>query len=94
MSLPSYLFWDIDLQSLDFHKNARFVIQRVIQRGSIEDWISIKAFYGLDFIKNEILLMRDLDSKTLNFFSTYFDIPKNNFRCSTIQQSTPRHFNY
>ncbi len=94
MTLPNYLFWDIDLNSLDFSKNARFIIQRVIQKGSLKEWGIIKDFYGLDFIKNEILLIRDLDPKTLIFFSTYFSLNKNNFRCFTTQQSTPKHFNY
>ena len=94
MTLPNYLFWDIDLSSIDFTKNARFVIQRVIQRGSINDWITIKEFYGIDLIKREILLIRDLDFKTLNFFSIYFGINKNNFRCFTIQQSIPQHYFY
>ena len=94
MNLPSYLFWDIDLKSIDSTENARFIIQRVIQKGSLKDWISMKEFYGLDLIKCEILLIRDLDSKTLNFFSTYFGINKNNFRCFSIQQSIPQHFNY
>ena len=94
MILPSYLFWDIDIKSVDFSKNARFIIQRVIQKGSLKEWKVIKNFYGIDFIKKEILLMRDLDPKTLNFFSTYFGLNKNNFRCFTIQQSTPKHFNY
>ena len=94
MNLPSYLFWDIDLKSIDFTENARFIIQRVIQKGSLKDWINIKKFYGLEMIKREILLIRDLDSKTLNFFSTYFGITENNFRCFSIQQSIPKHFNY
>ena len=38
--------------------------------------------------------MRHLDPKILNFFSVYFDINKSNFRCFTIQQSIPKHFNY
>ncbi len=94
MNLPNHLFWDIDLESLDFSKNSRFVIQRVIQRGTIEDWISIKEFYGLDVILSEILLIRDLDPKTLNFFSTYFGLSKNKFRCFSTQQLPPRHFDY
>lgn len=93
MNLPNYLFWDIDPNSLDYTRNARYIIQRVIQKGSVKDWIVIKEFYGLDFIKQEILLMRDLDAKTLNFFSVYFGINKNEFRCYTIQQSIPGHFN-
>jgi hypothetical protein len=94
MNLPKHLFWDIDIESLDFSKNARFVIQRVIQRGTIENWITIKESYGIDLIMNEILLIKDLDSKTLNFFSTYFGLNKNKFRCFSTQQSTPKHFDY
>ena len=94
MNLPGYLFWDTDINTIDYNKNARFIIQRVIQRGSIDDWLMIKKYYGIDMIKNEIVLMRDLDPKTLNFFSTYFGINKNNFRCYSIQRSIPQHFNY
>ena len=94
MTLPSFLFWDVDMESIDKKKNARFIIRRVIQRGSLQDWIKIKDFYGLNFIRSEILLMRELDSKTLCFFSTYFEIPKKNFRCFSIQQSIPKHFAY
>ncbi len=94
MDLPRHLFWDINYSSLDTETHARFIIQRVIQRGSIQDWTDIKEFYGLEFIKREILLIRTLDPKTLNFFSTYFGISKEKFRCYTTQQSTPQHYNY
>ena len=94
MDLPHHLFWDIDPNSLDTKKHARFIIQRVIQRGTLEDWNHIKECYGLDLIKREILLMRTLDPKTLNFFSIYFDTSKENFRCFSTQQSTPQHFDY
>ncbi len=67
MNLPSYLFWDTDLTSLDYNKHARFVIQRVVMKGSIDDWRTIKAFYGLEFIKKEIVQIRYLDTLTLNF---------------------------
>jgi len=94
MNLPAYLFWDVDINTINFDENARFVIQRVIQRGSIKDWMTIKGFYGIEQIKKEVLLMRSLDSKTLNFFSIYFDINKENFRCFSIQQSPHQHFSY
>jgi len=94
MNLPKYLFWDTDITSIDFNKNARFVIQRVIQKGALNDWTTIKKHYGLDFIKQEILLMRNLDIKTLHFFSVYFDLPKTKFRCYTTQQSTLQHYSY
>ena len=73
--------------------NARFIIQRVISRGSISDWKKIKEFYGLDFIKKEILHMRYLEPKTLNFFSVYFNLEKNLFRCYSNQQWNQERFN-
>lgn len=94
MQLPKRLFWDIDPSTLDWHKNARFIIQRVIQRGSIEEWKVLKDVYGLPFIKNEILKIRTLDPKTFHFFAAYFDIQKTDFRCFTTRQSIPKHFNY
>jgi len=94
MDLPNYLFWDTEINKIDFKKNARFVIQRVIQKGSIDDWIVNKDFYRMDLLKREILLIRDLDAKSLNFFSVIFDVNKRNFRCFSIQQSIPKHFNY
>ena len=47
MKLPDHLFWDTDLDTLDFTKNVRFIIQRVIQKGTIEDWSVIKKYYGI-----------------------------------------------
>ncbi len=94
LNLPKTLFWDIDLNTLNVNQNARFIIQRVIQRGSIENWVEIKHFYGIEKIKNEILKIRSLDAKTLNFFSIYFNIPKEHFRCYTTQQSIPQHLNF
>ena len=94
MTLPKYLFWDVDLKTINFEENCRFVIARVILRGSIDDWITIKEYYGIERIKDQILQMRDLDKKTLNFFSIYFDIDKINFKCFSTQQSSPRHFSY
>jgi len=80
MTLPNHLFWDINPDSLDYGKHSRFIIKRVIQKGSLEEWKTIKEFYGLEIIKNEILLMRDLDAKTLIFFAVYFGLEKNKFR--------------
>jgi len=65
MNLSKHLFWDTDIDSINLKEHARFVIKRVIQRGSIDDWKSIKAHYGMDFIKQEILLIRDLDRKSV-----------------------------
>lgn len=94
MNLSSYLFWDIDEQSVNFETHAQFVIARVLMKGALEDWRQIKKYYGEDFIKQEVVKIKYLDDLTLNFCSTYFNIPKSEFKCSNTKQSIQAHWNY
>lgn len=87
MNLPDHLFWDIDLETLDYTKHARFIIQRVAQRGSLQDWKNVREYYGDEKIKEDLLQARSLDKKTLNFYSSLYNIPKCHFRCCTTLPS-------
>ena len=80
MSLRS-LFWDVAFDSIDWQKHARFVITRVVDRGNLQDWNTLKAIYGPKKIKEEVVQIRCLDPKTLAFLSVYFGINKTSFRC-------------
>ena len=92
--LPPILFWDIDPDKLDCDAKARYVIGRVVMYGTLTDWKAILAYYGPERIRGEMLLERYLDKKTLNYLSFYFDVPKTEFRCYTLQQSIPKHWDY
>ena len=88
------LFWEIEFSELDYEKNARQIIERVLSRGSLNDWFEIKSFYGIERLKTEILRIRSLDKVTLNFCSKYFDVPKNQFKCYNIPPSYHQLWNY
>jgi hypothetical protein len=75
------LFWDVAFDSIDWRQHARFVINRVVTRGNLEDWFLLKKIYGCEKIKKEVLCIRSLDAKTLNFLSIYFGVKKADFRC-------------
>ncbi len=94
MELSKTLFWDTDISQIDYDKNARHIIERVLQRGMLSDWFEIKNYYGLDRIKNEILQIRYLDKVSLNFCSKYFQIPKEQFKCYNTEQSIQKLWNY
>ena len=79
--LSIHLFWDVDFSSLDENKHSRFIIERVVSKGNINDWQAIKEIYGLQKIKNEIIEIRYIDNKTFSFLSSYFNIDKSKFRC-------------
>jgi hypothetical protein len=81
------LFWDTDEQTLDPEKHARFIIERVLMRGRLEDWTALKKLYGVERIKQEALKIRYLDKVTLSFCSTMFHVPKSKFRCYKQPQS-------
>jgi hypothetical protein len=88
------IFWDTDYDQIDWPNKARYVIERVVKFGVIEDWRFIQNYYGMDKIKEEMLQSRDLDHKSLTFLSVLFNIPQEQFRCYTSIQSNQGHWNY
>ena len=51
--LNKALFGDIDFNSLNGKRHARFIIERVVQEGDISDWKLIKSYFGLEKIKSD-----------------------------------------
>lgn len=94
MQLSKTLFWDTDISKIDYEKNARHVIERVLMRGKLSDWFAIKEYYGKERIKAEIVKIRYLDKLTLNFCSTYFHINKEQFRCYNTEPSIRQLWDY
>ncbi len=94
MKLSKTLFWDTDIKKLDYEKHARHIIERVLMRGTLDDWFAIKEYYGIERIKDEALKIRYLDKLTLNFCSKYFKIPKQQFRCYNTEPSIRQLWNY
>ena len=81
LKFDNALFWDIDPDTLDIDKHSRFIIERVLKKGSLDDWLYLKRIYSLDKIEKESLNLRSLDRKTLHFLSNYFGVDKTQFRC-------------
>ena len=75
------LFWDVNIDSLDIEAHSKFIIERVVSRGSLADWNLLKKIYGRGRIKNETLSLRCLDRKTVSFLSAYFNVEKSDYRC-------------
>jgi len=92
--LSKVLFWDTNFEKVDYDRYPRDVISRVVMRGNWNDWQEIKKYYGLEKIKEEMLKVRYLDKKSLSFLSSYFNTPKENFRCYTLRQFTQPHWDF
>ena len=87
-------FWDIDIKTLDEIKSKRLIIERVANLGNLEEIKLLLNHYGKKELIKTICELNYLDSKTLNFFSLVFNIPKSKFKCFTRKQSQVQHWNF
>ena len=85
-TFSSYIFWDVDRETIDLAKNAPFIVQRVLEYGQIGDWNNLLGYYGLGKIVGIAKQLRTLDPKALAFLSTISDTPKEHFRCYNTRQ--------
>ena len=88
MSFSQNLFWDADPQQLDFDVHKRYVIERVLSRGTLSDLREAFRYYGRDVMADVAVKARSLDPKALSFASCIFSVPKEQFRCYTMKQSS------
>lgn len=94
LNLSPHLFWDTNVADLDVDRNKRFIIQRVLEYGLLQDWLIIHKHYGLDTITREVQELRELDERSLAFISALSGVPLNTFRCYTTKQLRPAHWNF
>ncbi len=69
-SLSPDLFWDVSQAMVDPDKNARWLLERVIQRGRWEDWLLVKERYGKKEIQKLAPRLR-LDAKAKSFITLF-----------------------
>ena len=88
------LFWDVNPDDVDMEEHASFIVQRVLEYGTTEDWNYILSYYGLTRILSLALQFRSLDPKALAFLSVISKTPRENFRCYTTRRLKRQHWNY
>lgn len=93
-SLSKSLFWDVNFEDLDSQAHSQFITERVLTRGTLNDFKVLKNYFGIERLKAIIVEIKNLDERTLSFCSVYFSIPKINFRCYNLKQSNLKHWNY
>ncbi|MDL2240469.1 helix-turn-helix domain-containing protein [Bacteroidales bacterium OttesenSCG-928-K22] len=49
-----YIFWDTDFDRINWMKNRRAIIKRIIERGNDTEINEIIHFYGIETIRNEL----------------------------------------
>ena len=89
MKKPSFshsLFWDTDVNIIDWEKNANAVIIRILERGNLDDFRELRRVYTENKIKDAAKSARYLSERTLSFVSFFFETPLNEFQCYKNRQ--------
>ena len=63
------VFWDTDIEKLDWEKNRQWIIRRVFEYGGEEEILETLHFYGKDVVKEVLLGITDerkLESRSEN----------------------------
>ncbi len=79
-SLPQHLFWEYDMKKFDFDKSYFIVIERAIERGTIQQWQLVQRYYGKEKIlevtrKSKQLTKRDKQFAELFVNSSLHALP-------------------
>ena len=85
--LSDHLFWDVYRDEVDMDAHDNFVVQRVLEYGTLSDWYLLRDYYGLDHIVAICKSLRTLDPVCLSFVSAISGTPKELFRCYHTRQS-------
>lgn len=88
--LSKQAFWDVNMDTIDYEKHARYVMEKVIDRGSFEDFREIVKFYGNKKIRKEIINAKWLGDKEINFCCVVFNLKPTDFKCYIKKQLNPQ----
>ena len=78
--LRPVLFWDVELSHLDSQQHANYIIERVAERGNLDEMRLVWSHYERDRIEQALLAARGLTPRTISFFAHLFGKPVESFR--------------
>lgn len=77
------LLWEYELDGFDWLAMRNIVVQRVIERGRINDFYAALNLYGLSGFKEGVKNIPYMNSKDKTFVCSVFGIKKNKLTCYT-----------
>ncbi len=69
------LLWEYNLQTFDYEKSVKVVVERVIERGTLADWREMFRYYGKDEILRVARSSKQLSAKDKNFAEIFLGSP-------------------
>lgn len=84
--LSPSLFWDINVETLNWDTHAQLIVERVITRGNYFEFKKVEEKYGKEMVGAFVRNIRKLNEKDISFVHIYFGIPLAELKCYTKKQ--------
>jgi len=88
------IFWDVRLETLDLEAKARFVIERVFERGDVSDIRECRRYYPKETIEFALLNAKFLPIHSLYLAAAVIERNIEEFRCYKLRQLNQAHLPY
>jgi hypothetical protein len=88
------IFWDVDFSRLDYNAKASFVIERVFERGDVEDIRQCRRYYGDEKIAEVLVRAKWLPLKSITLACAVLGNNLTDYRCYNLAQLNPTHWQY
>ena len=83
------IFWDVNFEHIDYDAKANFVIERVFDRGDVQDIRNCRRYYGDEKVTEALLNAKFLRLTRTYLASAVINRPLTDFKCYTLRQSNP-----
>ena len=88
------IFWDVDFEKLDYDDKASFIIERVFERGDVDDIRQCRRYYGDEKVTAALLTAKYLPLHIIYLAAAVVGRPLTDFRCYNLRQLNPGLFPY
>ena len=89
LGLSCGLFWDVNPEKLDVERHAPLIIGRVVERGTLAAWHTVRRHYGDEKMRKVVTGLRDLSPQAVSLCCVAFDLKREDFRCCTARPFPP-----
>lgn len=88
------IFWDVNFDTLDYDGKASFIIERVFERGDVDDIRQCRRYYGDTILAITLTNARWISLATICLASALFNNQLTDYKCYNTAQLNPAHWMY
>jgi len=86
LQLTKGLFWNSDVNVLDYIRDKKYIIERILDAGLENDEIIMWKLYSYDEIKDIALNIENLHKDMVTYMSFVLKIKETDFKCYNKKQ--------